>query len=101
MTDGTRVVHSVGMDRHANRTGWKTMYSLWHLPSSTLLLATVHAGEVGQRVQGALADGIPVDDLMLEVTSTGELVGRQHLGARIADALGDLLEPPDIAFRGA
>jgi hypothetical protein len=77
------------------------MYSLWHLPSSTLLVTTVHAGEVGQRIEGALADGIPMDDLMLQVTRTGELIGRQHLGARIAEALGDLLEPPDIAFQGA
>lgn len=77
------------------------MYSLWHLPSSTLLLTTAHPDEVGRRVRHALADGIVIDDMMLQVVQTGELVGHQHLGARIAEFLGDLLEPPDLALRGA
>ena len=88
------------MDAHANGTGWNNVYSLWHLPSSTLLVTTDQREEVDQRVQLAMTDGIPLDDLMLQVTRTGELIGRQHLGARIADLLRELQEPPDLAFQG-
>jgi hypothetical protein len=89
------------MDSTRNRTGWNAMYSLWHLPSSTLLVTTAQPDEVGRRVRHALADGIAIDDMMLQVVRPDELVGRQHLGARIAEVLGDLLEPPEIALKGA
>lgn len=88
------------MDNRAQPTTRTTIYALWHIPSSTLLITTADREEAHRRLDRAVADGIAVEDLMLQVTDKGELIGRQHLGARIQDALRDLLTGPDVAFEG-
>jgi hypothetical protein len=64
------------------------MYSLWHIPSSTLLVTSCLRDEVEHVVDGALNDGLPIEDLMLQVAPhCDELLGQQYLGAGITDAL--------------
>lgn len=68
-------------------TGWNQVYSLWHIPSSTLLVTTLLREVVARRVRCALMDGCLMDDLMLQVTGEGELIGAQHLGDNIVAVL--------------
>lgn len=75
------------MDVAHSSTGWNRVYTLWHIPSSTLLLTTSLRDAVMQQVRCALGGGCQIDDLMLQVTGEGELIGMQHLGASIVDAL--------------
>lgn len=62
-------------------------YSLWHIPTSTLLVTTHAADEVVRRINLATADGIILSELLLNVEHDGALVGKQHLGLRILDVL--------------
>lgn len=74
------------------------VYSLWHIPSSTLLVTSLCRHEVEDRVTRAVRDGILLDDLMLQITGEGELIGHQHLGARIPEALHNSPTPPEIVL---
>ena len=71
----------MGCDCH-NQT-----FTLWHIPSSTLLVRTDVATEVEQRINLATSTGIVIDELMLSVEKTGSLVGKQHLGSGMLVAL--------------
>lgn len=75
------------MDIVQNTPGWKRVYSLWHIPSSTLLVTTVLRDVVARRVECVLTAGCRMDDLMLQITPEGELIGHQHLGQSISMAL--------------
>lgn len=81
------VAHSVSMDTIATSPDHGPTYTLWHIPSSTLLLTSSSREAVLRGLLGALADGIALDDLMLQVTRPGSLVGRQYLGRHIAEAM--------------
>lgn len=63
------------------------VYSLWHIPSSTLLVSTGERHEVESRIQCVLSNGYAVDDLMLQVTGQDELLGHQHLGGAIGEVI--------------
>lgn len=76
-------------------------YALWHIPSSSLLLSSTSRDAVALRLRLALADGVPLEDLMLQVTRPGSLVGRQFLGRHIAEAVDVAGGPPDTAFASA
>jgi hypothetical protein len=76
------------MDTTSISTGWNRVFALWHIPSSTLMLTTPSQDEVVRHVRCAVVDGCQMDDLMLQITLKGELIGCQHLGADIADVLG-------------
>jgi hypothetical protein len=73
------------------------MYSLWHIPSSTLLVASTLRDEVEQFVDRVLGDGCHIEDLMLQVVNDDELIGDQYLGPGINDALRTDDRPPEIA----
>lgn len=62
-------------------------YSLWHIPTSTLLVTTTVATEVEHRIDMATASGIVMEELMLNVEQAGSLVGAQHVGAYMLTAL--------------
>lgn len=81
------MLHSCDMDTAHFSNGWNSVYSLWHIPSSTLLVSTVCQDEVARRLRGVLFDGCQMEDLMLQITGADELIGCQHLGASIAEAL--------------
>ena len=63
------------------------MYSLWHIPSSTLLMVSSLRAEVERFVEGALGDGLEIDDMMLQFADDNELLGQQYLGPGITDLL--------------
>lgn len=86
------------MDTGCNTPAWNFVYSLWHLPSSALLVTTFLRNEVEDWLTSAVHDGILLDDLMLQVTGEGELIGDQHIGERIFEALHDSPSPPEIAL---
>jgi hypothetical protein len=75
------------MDIAQNTPGWNRVYSLWHIPSSTLLVTTLLRDVVARRVECALTAGCLMDDLMLQITPEGALIGDQHLGQSIPTAL--------------
>lgn len=75
------------MDSRPFDTGAHTIYSLWHIPSSTLLVSTGALPEVRSQVQGALSGGCLLEDLMLQITGQDDLIGQQHLGSGISLAL--------------
>lgn len=84
------------METANTTTGSNNVYALWHLPSSALLLSTGSRTEVQRRIAVALADGFPLDDLMLQVTTAEDLVGVQHLGTTIPAALTGSVEPDTL-----
>jgi hypothetical protein len=75
------------MDTGDISTSWNSVYSLWHIPSSTLLVTTLLRDEVVRRVRSALFNGWKMEELMLQVTGENELIGCQHLGTSIVEAL--------------
>jgi hypothetical protein len=73
------------------------MYSLWHIPSSTLLVTSCLRDEVEHIVDGVLNDGLPIEDLMLQIApDCGDLLGQQFLGTGITDALHTDDSPPEM-----
>ena len=62
-------------------------FTLWHIPTSTLLVRTDVATEVEQRINLVTSTGVVMDELMLNVEQAGVLVGRQHLGSCMLVAL--------------
>jgi hypothetical protein len=87
MTDVADIGQCTCMDVAQDTTGWNRVYSLWHIPSSTLLVTTLLRDVVARRIESALTAGFQMDDLMLQITPEGELIGHQHLGQSIAMAL--------------
>jgi hypothetical protein len=87
------------MDVAQNTTGWNRVYSLWHIPSSTLLVTTLLRDVVARRIESALTAGCLMDDLMLQITPEGELIGYQHLGQSISMVLqqdaGTAMDDPE------
>jgi hypothetical protein len=77
-------------------TGGAVMYSLWHIPSSTLLIVSSRRDDVEQYVDGALCDGLPIEDMMLQVAQDDELLGQQYLGPCITDLLRKDDDPDEI-----
>jgi hypothetical protein len=77
------------MDASTILTGDEMTYSLWHIPSSTLLVNTCAKCEVERKVQCALDAGCRMEDLMLQVKGRDELLGHQHLGPCIVEALSE------------
>jgi cytochrome c-type biogenesis protein CcmH/NrfF len=65
-------------------------FSLWHIPTSTLLVSTNVVTEVERRIDQATSSGIVVDELMLNVEQAGSLVGTQHLGSHMLIALHNM-----------
>lgn len=84
------------MDTGAFDTSLDRVYALWHIPSSTLLVTTSVQHDVECRVQRALSDGCKLADLMLQITGRDELIGHQHLGDHIAEALHLTVSPPPM-----
>lgn len=76
-------------------------YALWHIPSSSLLLTSSSRDAVARRLRLALDDGVALDDLMLQVTRPGSLLGRQFLGHHIAEAMDVADGPTGTAFASA
>lgn len=62
-------------------------FTLWHIPTSTVLVKTDVATEVEQRIISATSTGIVMDELLLDVEQAGALVGQQHLGPCMLAAL--------------
>ena len=73
--------------RHETSSG--TRFALWHLPSSTLLVTTSVRGEVVRRIETVVAEGIALDDLMLNVEHGDDGKVDQLLGPRMLTALQD------------
>lgn len=78
-----------------------TTYALWHIPGSTLLLTSTSRDAVFRCLQTVLTDGISLDDLMLQVTRPGSLLGRQYLGQHITEAMGLPDDPTGTTFASA
>ena len=68
-------------------SGADTMFALWHIPSSTLLVSTVCVNEVRRRIEALVSDGVVLSELMLNVERCGAVVGDQHIGAHMLIAL--------------
>jgi hypothetical protein len=64
-----------------------TIFSLWHIPSSTLLVTSEIVGEVVRRIEAVLSDGVVLGELMLNVERCGAIVGDQHIGSQVLIAL--------------
>jgi hypothetical protein len=64
-----------------------TIFSLWHIPSSTLLVSSEIAGEVVRRIETVLSDGVVLGELMLNVERCGAVVSDQHIGSQVLIAL--------------
>lgn len=62
-------------------------YSLWHIPSSTLLVLSAEVQDVACRIRAAIAHGCALKDMMLEVSGEGDLIGMQHVGPDIIAVL--------------
>jgi hypothetical protein len=71
-----------------------THYSLWHIPSSSLLVLSAELRDVACRIRAALAHGCTLQDMLLEVTGEGDLIGVQHVGSDIATVLSMSGEEP-------
>jgi|GEM_PF-2783619 len=65
----------------------QAIYSLWHIPTSTLLVETNVASEVERRIEMVTTHGIAMDELLLNVEQDGLLVGKQHMGSSMLVAL--------------
>jgi len=63
------------------------IYSLWHIPTSTLLVSTDMAREVERRIELVTSRGLILDELMLHIEQAGSLIGKQHLGSCMMVAL--------------
>jgi hypothetical protein len=68
-------------------SGADTMFALWHIPSSTLLVTTACVNEVRRRIEALVSDGVVLSELMLNVERCGAVVGDQHIGAQMLIAL--------------
>lgn len=75
------------MEAMTSPTDKSATYSLWHIPTSTLLVMTCAVAEVMRRIELAVAEGVFLGELMLNVDQDGSLVGKQHLGPCMLDAL--------------
>lgn len=87
MTPGRGLRQSNVMDAQRQHDRSPTNYSLWHIPSSTLLVLSAELGEVACQIRAALAHGCTLQEMMLEVTSEDDLIGEQHVGLGIAEVL--------------
>lgn len=75
-------------------------YTLWHIPSSTLLVMSGLREEISDCLRGAMGEGCSLADFMLQITGSGELVGRQVLGLQIMDAISnhrDIDDQPEVS----
>ena len=75
------------MEAMTSPTDNSATYSLWHIPTSTLLVMTNAVAEVMRRIELATTEGVFLAELMLNVDHDGSLVGKQHLGPCMLDAL--------------
>jgi hypothetical protein len=89
ITDAVRIMsrHDDGMKATMSCAGHNTTFSLWHIPTSTLLVSTNVATEVERRIDLATSSGIVMDELMLNVEQAGSLIGKQHLGSYMLTVL--------------
>lgn len=76
-------------------------YALWHIPSSSLLLTSSSRDAVARRLRLVLENGVALEDLMLQVTRPGSLLGVQFLGRHIAEAMDAGDDPAGTAFAPA
>lgn len=63
------------------------IFTLWHIPTSTMLVTTNVSHEVMNRIRSATFDGITMAELMLNVEQAGDVICEQHLGACMLKAL--------------
>jgi hypothetical protein len=108
MTDLDSCVKVTFMDSSTFDTSFTSIYALWHIPSSTLLISSTERHEVESQIRSVLANGCQMEDLMLQVTGKEDLIGRQHLGALIgevlqlpAEATQAEIVPPEPGISGA
>jgi hypothetical protein len=92
ITDATALLghHHGDMKATMSCASHNTTFTLWHIPTSTLLVSTNVATEVERRIDLATSSGIVMDELMLNVEQDGSLVGKQHLGPYMLIALHDM-----------
>jgi hypothetical protein len=68
--------HDNDMEAMTSPTDNSATYSLWHIPTSTLLVMTNAVAEVMRRIELATTEGVFLAELMLNVDQDGSLVGK-------------------------
>jgi hypothetical protein len=62
-------------------------FALWHIPTSTLVLATDLPAEILRRIEKMTSTGLSLDEMMLNVERQGTPLETQYLGSGILAAL--------------
>lgn len=79
--------------RHTDRmeaslsTHHHDQFALWHIPTSTLLLASDLPAEILGRIENMIATGCELDEMMLNIERHGSSLDAQFLGRGILAAL--------------
>lgn len=60
-----------------------TRFVVWHIPTSVLLLATGMPHEAVQLVMDLLAQGIPLNHVLLQTELSGGVLGAQWFGYQL------------------
>lgn len=62
-------------------------FSLWHIPSSTLLVSSMTVDEIERQIASFEHLGMRLDDMMLNVEEPDGVLPTQSLGANILPTL--------------
>lgn len=62
-------------------------FALWHVPTSTLVLASDTPADIMRRIESMTATGCALEELLLNIERAGHALDAQYLGGGILAAL--------------